>query len=133
MNNYIREKTIVILGGVMAFMIPLIPFMALCGFMILVDMITGVKAAKKKGLEITSRRRKDTVTKGIVYMSALIISHSCVLLFKIPVPMLEITGGYIVYTELTSIDENYFTLTGKKLFYHLKKVLNTNSNPEEKK
>lgn len=131
-----KEKGIVLIGGFIAFFTPVIPFMALCGFVVLVDMILGVKSAKKKGIEITSRRRKDTVTKGVMYMSALIISHSCVILFKLPVPMLEITGGFIIYTEITSIDENYYTLTGRKLFSHLKKVLKTNSNPdpeEEKK
>ena len=127
----IKEKFIIYLGGVSIFFMPIIPFMALTGFVVMLDMWIGIRASKRLGIPITSRRAKDTITKGIVYASALIVFHACEVLFKLPIPMLEVTGGLIVYTELTSIDENYHALTGKKFFAQLKRFLKTNSNPED--
>ena len=113
--NWIKEKSLIIGTYFVAFFTPVIPFMLLTGAVISLDYFLGIKAAKKRGEVICSQRRKDTITKGIAYQSALIIAHGCELLFEIPL-LLKIVGGFVIYTEITSIDENYKTIYGKSLF-----------------
>jgi hypothetical protein len=128
--NYLDEKSVMLTAAVFAFLSPVFAFMALTGLMVALDYFTGIRAAQKRGETICSTRRKDTVTKTIVYFSALLISHGCELIFEFPY-LLKITGAFIAYTELTSIDENYYEISGKRLFSFLKEKLNMNKNNEK--
>ncbi len=128
---FLYKKIEAILSFVIAICTPAAPFMILTGGVVLLDAITGVKASLKRGEVFSSKRLKDTVTKTLVYQLALLIAYGIDLVFEIGI-ILKVLGAFIVYTELKSIDENWFTISGNRLF---KNVINKipNMNKEQNK
>lgn len=77
----------------------------------------GVAAAVKRKRYITAKAF-DVVVKSIYYFSAIGVSHWIENLFDLGLA-LKITAGYIAFIELSSIDENYYKMTGKRLFKYI--------------
>jgi toxin secretion/phage lysis holin len=78
------------------------------GFLILfcLDFISGIWKSKKKGIPISSRRLRDSVTKLGAYMvliTALIVASKFENSF---VPVVTVVYYYFIFTELKSIIEN---------------------------
>lgn len=126
---FLYKKSTFLIAYIIAFLTPVFPFFVLTGAVITLDAFTGVKASIKKGEQFSSKRLKDTVTKGLVYQSALLIAHICDVVFKLNF-CLTVIGGWIVFTELKSIDENYFVISGKRIF---KEIINRLPNMHKEK
>ncbi len=94
---------------------PAVPLMFSIGCLVLLDLATGIQKAKKLNEEVTSKKMRPTVTKGIGYMCAILAAHA----FENVVPGLEsmkIVAGLIAVIEVKSLDENIRVITGKSLF-----------------
>jgi len=114
-----------ILNAIGLFLSPVIPMMAVCFFIIMVDTITGRKAAKKRGEDVNSRKtRLGLVSKLLTYFAVILMAY-----FTDYFILNEITTRYVwfdylftrswtgilIWIEWTSINENIKTLRGISL------------------
>lgn len=102
---------------------PTVQFLLLVGFFIVADTITGVIAALKRGEEFRSRRFRDVIGKFMVYGVAVLVAHVLQMQFFPDFPAMKIIAGLVAYSELMSIDENIYDITGVSLFkFFIKKL-----------
>lgn len=114
-----------ILNAIGVFLSPVIPMMAVCFFIIMVDTITGRKAAKKRKEVVNSRKtRLGLVSKVLTYFAVILMAY-----FTDYFILNEITTRYVwfdylftrswtgilIWIEWTSINENIKTLRGVSL------------------
>jgi phage-related holin len=100
----------------------------------LVDLITGVLAARKRGEAITSTGFKASVVKLLVYESVVVLSF-LVERFLVGdlLPVVKIAGGMVGLTELKSVLENLEELTGMPLLKALIAKLGAGNDSETSK
>ena len=99
--------------------------------MLVVDYITGTRAAKKVGEVIYSRGFFRTASKFTTYFSLAAAAH--VSEYALPFPFLDdIILGYLVATELWSIIENADKM-GVKMPPKIKSLLKDYLHPNQKK
>lgn len=80
--------------------------------LVVLDLITGILAAKKQGLPITSYGLKRTVVKLLVYEVALALSYVTGVYLVTTMPVLHMVSSLIGLTELKSVLENVDILSG---------------------
>jgi hypothetical protein len=79
----------------------------------LLDLVTGILAARKRGEKITSSGLKRTVVKTLVYEAVIMMGYLTEqYLTGELVPVVKILGGLVGLTELKSVLENAEELTG---------------------
>lgn len=99
---------------------------ALC--LILVDLVTGVLAARKQGIPITSAGLRRTITKLFVYELVLVLGFLCEQYLSGPaMPVAHIIAGYIGLTEMLSCLENINILSGNDLLKAILDKLNSSN------
>ncbi len=115
----------------LAILAPLYATMATVGFLVFMDLLSGVWAAYKRNESITSAGLRRTVSKTIIYLGATI----CGFLVErymtgASVPVTKIVAGFIGLTELKSILENSNAILGVDLFKALiQKLGSDNDSP----
>lgn len=134
---------VMVISSIFDFVIPIWPFMAAVFFLTLLDMWTGVQAAKvrikKFKLEnpniepkekINSRGYFRTSQKIGVYVCGILGAHAIYIVFfkglvpfELPVesPLAYLVSFPMVRTELKSLDENVLTVTGTSFWANIKK------------
>lgn len=87
------------------------------GILILVDLITGIWAALKRGEKIRSAAMRRTVSKMVIYQLA-VISGFLVEQYMLDgfLPVSKIVASVIGMVELKSVLENANTILGQDLF-----------------
>lgn len=81
--------------------------------LIIVDLITGIMAARKIGTPITSAGIRRTVSKLFIYEMAIVMAFLVqTYMTGDTVPVSSIVTGMIGLTELTSVLENMNTIGG---------------------
>ena len=91
---------------------------------ILVDFLSGVWAARKRGEKIRSGGFRKTLTKFLWYTIALILSFMMEKTFNLSWSNLSaIIGGFICFIELKSIFENITVITGEPVFMRILHVI----------
>jgi hypothetical protein len=94
-----------------------------------VDMITGILAARKQGIPITSSAMKRTVGKIFLYELAIMISFIAEkYLLQGIMPVSKLVAGFIGATELKSVLENLDIINGSSLFASLVSKLAQSEN-----
>lgn len=104
-----------ILGWAMSVILPIKDFLVLTTALVILDLITGVAAAKKRGERIRSRALMKTTIKLLLYYCAILATHGVQGVFAEPIPLTYITAFTIAITELKSLLENVDSGTGAKL------------------
>lgn len=114
-----------ILNSIAVFLSPVIPMLIICFFVVIVDTITGRKAARKLGEEVNSRKtRLGLVSKIITYFTVILMAY-----FTDYFILNEITTHYVwfdylftrtwtgilIWVEWTSINENIKKMRGISL------------------
>ena len=115
MTDYIQKYSWLVVMWLVSYFTPIFPLMFSIGLLIMLDFFTGIQKARKLGEEITSKKMRPTITKGLGYMASILAAH----VFEHVVPGLETTKivtGLIAVIELKSLDENLRVITGKSLF-----------------
>lgn len=114
-----NEKIIyAIVGGFTGFFLPL-PLLVFWMFMfVIVDMVTGMLAAKSRGELLSSKKMKKTISKLICYMTVVLLARGINVHI---LPMVELYACYIVtgiicFVEMFSILENMYCITGNQVF-----------------
>ena len=92
-----------------------LPFIVPALLLILVDLIFGCMASKRRGEEVrTSRAIRRTVDKLVSYTCWVILSASLAVAFDFPL-LNKIILGLVMLVELLSVISNYFVMRGKKI------------------
>lgn len=92
--------------------------------LVISDLITGMIVAYKKKQQISSAAMRRSVSKLLIYESAIILGYICqAYLTGDFLPFAKIVGGLIGLVEITSIYENLNFLSGNNLFKGLIKRL----------
>jgi hypothetical protein len=94
---------------------PIVPFLALCGLLILLDTITGIRAAMRRGEKPNSRRAARIIDKTLVYGSSVLACHGVEVVLKLPDSVTYFAVGAIAFTELMSVLENTRAVTGTNI------------------
>lgn len=117
-----REKiAYTIVGGVGSFFLPLYVLLFWMFTFVIIDMISGMLAARQRGETLCSKKMKRTISKIMWYSSVIILVHGLdtgVLPF-IDLYASQIVTGIICGVELFSNLENLYSSTGNKVFYLL--------------
>jgi phage-related holin len=116
MKNYILNNISLFLTFLVMYFSPAYPIMLGIGFLVMMDFITGMVAAKKRGEMITSKKMRPTVMKGFGYMASILIAFVVQNVFLTEMEIMKIVSGLVVMIELKSLDENLTSITGKSVF-----------------
>lgn len=116
MKNYILNNISLFLTFLVVYFSPAYPIMLGIGFLVMMDFITGMVAAKKRGELITSKKMRPTVMKGFGYMASILIAFVVQKVFLTEMEVMKIVSGLIAMIELKSLDENLLDITGKSVF-----------------
>lgn len=111
-----RDWIIKISVTVAAMFAPAAPMILTVLALCLVDLITGIWAARKRGESITSAGISRTVVKLLVYETAILLAWITQLhLTGDAVPVAKIVASLVGITELLSCLENINTISGTNL------------------
>lgn len=116
MKEMIQKYALPVLAYFASYFSPAYPMMMAIGFFLVADFITGIMAAKKRGEDISSKKMRPTITKGIGYMIAILVANVFQNHFLADIEVLKIVAGLIAFIEVKSLDENFRDITGKSLF-----------------
>lgn len=108
----------------LAFLAPIGTVGAAIGFLLFIDIATGIWASFKEGKAVTSDRFGRSVTKSLVYLIALVVSHVAELyVFEGSIPIVKVVAGLIAGSELISIGENLTRVSGLNFRSLFKRIL----------
>jgi phage-related holin len=113
--NFKKWAIALVMSG-LSMLAPAANLMFAIGFLVVSDFITGVLAARKREEPINSKKMRNSVTKGIGYMVAILVAYLMQKAFIKDFEVMKIVAALIAFIELKSIDENLESLTGKSLF-----------------
>lgn len=116
MRNWFVKTFDIIIIYMVTYFSPTFSVLMGISFLVLIDFITGMVAAHKRGEAITSRKMRPTITKGMGYMFAILAAHIFQRHFLQEIEVMKIVSGLIAFIELKSLDENLKDMTGKSLF-----------------
>jgi len=112
-----------------AALIPIKPVIVTVGILILSDLISGVWAASKRGEPITSAALGRTVTKMVVYQTAVITGFLLQrYLLGDTLPVVNIIGGIIGMVEFKSFIENANCIVDGDVFKEILRKLGSKND-----
>lgn len=122
-----------LLASLIAVFAPIKAIILITIALILVDLVSGILAARKKGQLITSAGIRRTVTKTTIYLTAIclgfLVEHYMIDDFM---PISKLISGVISLVELKSVLENLDVLNGSPLFKSIiEKLGSVNDNKKE--
>lgn len=135
-NKEINVKLLeALLATLLAVFAPIKAVIVITGVLIMADTLSGILAARKRGESISSAGLRRTITKSLVYLSAVclgfLVEHYMIADFM---PISKIISGAIALVELKSILENLDTINGKSIFKDMiQKLGSDNDKPQEPK
>ena len=125
MKSYLSNLAI----SAMAALAPIKPVMITVGILIVSDLITGVWAARKRGEEITSAALGRTVSKMVVYQTAVITGFLLQrYLLGDALPVVNVIGGVIGMVEFKSFIENANCIVDGDVFKEILKKLGSKND-----
>lgn len=93
------------------------------GFLVLMDVVTGIWSSVKRGQKITSDRLSRTITKSIVYLLAIIVAHVAGTYVIVDIQIVKVVSGILAAVELLSIYENLTNISGVDFITTIKEKL----------
>jgi hypothetical protein len=111
---------------------PIKPVMITVGILIVSDLITGIWAARKRGETITSAALGRTVSKMVVYQTAVVTGFLLQrYLLADAMPIVNIVGGVIGLVEFKSFIENSNVIVGRDIMAEIIKKLGSKNLIQE--
>lgn len=130
--NFLDSLSTVALKALTLTLVVLAPIkavMATVGFLIFLDLFSGVWAALKRREKISSAALRRTVSKMIIYQIAVISGFLIeVYLLQGALPVIKVVAGFIGLVEFKSILENGNTILGTNVFKLLIKKLGSKND-----
>lgn len=125
MRSYLSNLAI----SAMAALAPIKPVMITVGVLILSDLITGVWAAYKRKEPITSAALGRTVSKMVVYQTAVVTGFLLQrYLLGDALPVVNVVGGMIGMVEFKSFMENANVIVDGDIFKQIIKKLGSKND-----
>jgi hypothetical protein len=117
MGKSMKEFLAKVFLATMAILAPIQMVLVSVGVLILADLITGILAAHKKGEKIRSSAMRRTISKIVVYNTAVLTGFllETYLLASI-FPVAKLVAGVIGLVEFKSILENGNVILGQDIF-----------------
>lgn len=110
----------------LAALAPIKPVMITVGILIVSDLLTGIWAARKRGEPITSAGLSRTVSKMVVYQTAVVTGFLLQrYLLADAMPIVNIVGGVIGLVEFKSFIENANVIVGHDIMSEILKRLSS--------
>ncbi len=110
---------------------PVEPVMIVLGILIGLDFFTGVYKAYRKGEKIQSKKMAHTIAKTILYQVAVLSAFLTETYILNYLPLMKIVAGFIALTELKSLSENIFDVTGINFYRAIKSYLNRHKEKDD--
>jgi hypothetical protein len=119
--------TTTLVGSVLSFISPIMPFIYLVVALIFADLYSGIRRARFEKKAITSRGLSRTVEKMLLYFSVILISEGMLIVFNLPFPLTYVAALAISLSEFKSLLENTSAITGVSLWSKIKELFNEKS------
>lgn len=103
------EAALLSVGAIFA---PIQSLLITTAAMIVIDLVTGILAARKRGEKITSAGLRRTVSKIFVYELAIMVAYLGEHYMSDVVPFVKLASGMIAMVEIKSIYENLSAIGG---------------------
>ena len=118
-----KTKSILFVFSLFAILAPVKPMVLMAVATIILDMGFGIwRSVKKNGwASIRSRRLSNTISKSLLYSGAIVfifllekfvLSDLLAYFISVDLLMTKAFTAFCVFTEMKSINENYFSVTG---------------------
>lgn len=118
-----------LLVSAVAALAPIKPIMITVGILIISDLITGIWAARKRGEQVTSAALGRTVSKMVVYQTAVVTGFLLQrYLLADAMPVVNIVGGIIGMVEFKSFVENANYIVGGDIMKEILKKLGSKND-----
>ena len=118
-----KSKSLLFVFSIFAVLAPVKPMVLMAVATIILDMCFGIwRSVKKNGWAyIRSRRLSNTISKSLLYSGAIVfifllekfvLSDLLGYFIRVDLLMTKAFTAFCVFTEMKSINENYFSVTG---------------------
>ncbi len=112
-----------LMASIWAILAPIHATLSVVFLLIIIDFISGIIAAKRRKEPINSAGIKRTIIKIFVFEISLCLGFLAEHYIPGSLPFVNLIGGFISLTEMTSIIENMNELSGNTLLQALIKKL----------
>lgn len=125
---WLKKTVMTMCYMVVTFFAPLKYYLLAVGLMVFADLITGIRAAQKRGESIKSGPLRRTVEKLAFYFLAILLSEAMMRafffdVFPDKVSITYVTASFIGLVELKSNFENISVITGLDLWKRLTELI----------
>ena len=116
---------------ILSFFLPIVGILILIAASVILDTITGIWKSKKLKQPITSRRLSAIISKILLYeatvmlfyaMDKFLLNDIVISFFSIDLLTTKVLALVLVSIEVISINENYYAIYQKDLWYALKNL-----------
>lgn len=108
----IKHLAALLLEWLAIYLAPTISMVGAVGAVVVFDLITGVMAAKKTGTYAGSKGLRRSVPKFAGYAIGILTANLVQNLYFPDFPVVKFVGGFIIWVEVKSINENIEKSTG---------------------
>jgi hypothetical protein len=106
---------------------PIYPLLFFTGFLIALDILTGVWASRKRGEVYSSEKLKNSWSKIVLYPLGIIFSYWAE--FLVPeIPFLKGAALLLILIEGKSLEENFSSILGLSLMQYLRAYISKGFN-----
>lgn len=105
-----------ILVPIAVFISPLYSTLLAVSFLVIVDLLTGIWASKKRGEPVSSNGIRRTISKTLAYHLVIITSYIIEKYLLLGIPILKTVVGLITISEVQSFFENIYFITDVDLW-----------------
>lgn len=136
MRDYLNDRLFALITTVGVFLTPVVPLLILIGSLVMADLFIAYKVNKIKHNEpFSSKKFRITITKTGIYFAILLAARGVEMVYDYQI-IVGITAALMIMAEARSLDEHYFSLTGKYLLKGMldminSKVLNLKNRKED--
>ena len=137
MKEKIIDLVIYMLLWLYSYFSPAYHFVAMIGFLVLCDTITGILSSIKTEdgydwCNFRSRKLRNTLSKFTAYAVAIFVATVIQKEIIQDVPLIRIIGGFICFIEIKSLNENIEVVTGVNFLKSITDGIREKFNPERK-
>lgn len=115
--------------SIAAIFMPIKGLLIATGVLIFADLITGILAARKKNIPISSAGLRRTLSKILVYETALCLAFIAEHYISDIMPFIKMCSAMISVVELKSIYENMNTASGQELLKAVIDKIGSDNDP----
>jgi hypothetical protein len=126
----VQAFLIKLFAGIVLFLAPIQASVNAVFALVLVDLIFGLIAARKRGEKIESRKLAHTPLKLFVYFASIVVVYAAETHIGFGIPATKIVTGIIGATEALSLLEKAEAITGAPVFAKLRDILKPSKGPK---